>query len=229
MPGENIKGKCSRCDTFAGWSDCVKEYSPNLHSIRRLFTLLAQYLFSDADRLSKFSEALACLTYKPDGGDGPGISIQPASVIDPGNTENVPGILVEASDEGMQLKKLAMSPEGKESKDYSATVEMWQGDVTIQFKCLNLDGDVACLMADALLMFLTAVRKRVLSVIPWMKEYEPLGETAPVLKRSEQDDTSSTRWYESVVSVKISFIYSVYVAIESKRLKDFSLHARDDA
>lgn len=227
MSGEDIAGKCSRCSTFEGWTDCVRESYPTLYSVRRLFTLLARYMFSDPDRLAQFSSALSCLAYNQDG--GPGISIQPASVVNPGNTENVPGILVEASDEGLQLKKLAMSPEARESGDYSATVEMWQGDVTIQFRCMNLDGDVACLMADALLMFLTAIRKRVLSVIPWMKEYEPVGETAPVLKKSEQDDSSATRWYESVVSVRISFIYSVYNAIESKRLKDFSMHTSGEA
>ncbi|MCQ2172141.1 MAG: hypothetical protein MJZ17_05255 [Bacteroidales bacterium] len=223
MAGDKVTDKCTCCSSFSEWCRCVDGVEPSLHSIKRIFTLLVQYLFSDKDRLSGLSEALACRTYSSDKSET-GLNIAPATVIDPGGTEVVPAILIQASNDGVKFEKIAMDPSVHESPDYASNTEVWKCDVVLQFRCLDRNGDVSGMMADALMLFLTSLRRGLLGRVPWLKEYVPVEITEPKLIKSEIDDTSSDKWYESIVAVQITYIYSVFVATESKRLKDFSLY-----
>lgn len=217
--------KCC-CSSVREWCACADRESPSMYSLRRMFTLLAQYLFSDKERMAGFGDALECRTYDP-AGINSGISIQPATVVDPGNTENIPGILVQLSEDGVKLEPLAMRPDVNESVDYASHEEVWKATATVQFRCRDKDADIAGQMADAMLLFVTAIRTRLLRYIGWLKDYSPGGATEPKLTKNELDDTSTERWYESVVSVDITFTYAVGVAEDSKRLKDFSLFTTD--
>lgn len=223
MAGNKVTDKCTCCSSFAEWCRCVEGVEPSLQSIKRIFTLLVQYLFSDKDRLAGLSDALACRTYSSNQAET-GIHIAPATVVDPGDTEVVPAILIQASNDGVKFEKLAIDPSAHETPDYASNTEVWKCDAVLQFRCLDRDGDVAGLMADALMLFLTSLRRGLLERVPWLKEYVPVEITEPKMMKSDIDETSADKWYESIVAVQISYIYSVFVSTESKRLKDFSLY-----
>lgn len=218
---DDIAAPC--CRTLDEWGGCVRNLPPTMHNIRRVFTLLAQYLFSSKDRLEAFDGALDCRVYTGRKGD---LSIQPATVVDRGDTEIIPGIVVQLSEEGLQFEKESLRPETNESVDYAAHEETWKASATVQFKCLDRDAEVAGMMADALMMFMVALRDRLLyGSVPWLKGYDPVSVTEPKKSGNDSDDSASDVWYESVVSVKITIEYRVFVAHESKRLKEFSVYS----
>lgn len=224
MIQEDSTDRCQCCSSLDRWCDCVRGASPSLHDLRRIFTLLLQYLFSDSSRLAEYSEALECRTYDSDKNNTK-ISISPTTVVDPGDTENIPGILVQAGDDGMQFEPAGLTSDVNESTDYASHEEVWKTTVQMQFVCRDKDADVAGIMSDAVMLFLVALRPKLFRTLSWLREFDPVSVTEPKIAKNELDDTSTDRWYESVASVKITAEYRVYVAEESRRLKDFSLYA----
>jgi hypothetical protein len=84
------------------------------------------------------------------------------------------------------------------------------------------------MMADYLVLFLAAIEPRLRETFGWLMDYKPLNQTEPSLTQKAQSDTT-TKWYEAVVTMDIAYSYSVFVARESKRLKDFTMEARVDS
>lgn len=226
MAGSEVT-ECTCCSTFEQFCRCVKDLDPTLYNVRRIFTLLTQFLFSDSSRLAGLEEALACRTYTP--GDANSLKVAPATVVDPGSTENVPGVLIQCGEEGMQFTKVSMEPEMNETPDFAAHEEVWQFDCSVQFRCMDRDADIAGMMAEAIMLFVVALRPKLYRTLQWLKDYVPVSVSEPRLTKNDLDDTSSDRYYESIAAVKITGTYRVYVAEESKRLKDFSIITEPEA
>jgi hypothetical protein len=144
--------------------------------------------------------------------------------MDPGDTEQVPGILISCGKEGVSFDRPGISSKGAESPDTSAHYRNYLASAKLQFVCKAFDADVACMMADYLVLFLAAIEPRLRETFGWLMDYKPLNQTEPSLTQKAQSDTT-TKWYEAVVTMDIAYSYSVYVARESKRLKDFTVEA----
>lgn len=170
--------------------------------------------------MADYGEALACYTYKGDS-ESNIINISPSSIIDPGDTQNVPGILISLGN-GVQYTHPSMQPYINESPDTSAVSLTSLASTTLTVLCRDRDADVCCMMADLCTMFLFALTERLFNTWSWLRIYQIQSQTEPKITQAEgsQDDT---KWYESTLTIKIEYEYSVFTARESKRLKDFSL------
>lgn len=210
------------CSCWQDWHRCYKDASPSLNTLRRAFTALIRWAYSDPSKMADYGDALACYTYKPGSNKNP-LSINPGSTIDPGDTQNVPGILISLG-QGVQYEKVGMLPYLNESPDTASTELVNIASTTLTILCRDKDADVCCMMADLCTLFLFALTERLFNTWSWLRTYELQGQTEPKITQTEgaQDDT---KWYESTVTIKLEYEYRVFLARESKRLKDFTLEA----
>lgn len=204
--------KCSCLDELFA---CYHGAPPSMSTLRRLFTLLARWPFASSDNMSGYEDALACLTWSPDPTKSH-IKIEPASVVNPGDTSNIPGILVALKD-GIQLKRAGIGDTGATLSDYSGRVSSFIGSADIVLTCRHQDADVTCMMADLLLLFLTAVQGYIIGSFRWAINYVPVGQTEPKLTFKEGD--ADTKWYESIVEIHLDFSYDTFTTREAPRLR----------
>lgn len=214
------------CTCWEEWHRCYKDASPSLNTLRRAFTALLRWAYSDPNKMADYGEALACYAYNPDPDANNIISINPGSTVDPGDTENIPGILV-SFDDGITFQQAGMQPYLNESKDTSTTELANLASTTLTVLCRDKDADVCCMMADLCALFLFALTERLFDTWHWLRIYNLAGQTEPkITKGSGEDDT---QWYESKLTIKIEYEYRAFIARESKRLKDFSLDSTSKA
>lgn len=211
------------CPTLDVWRRCYEAAPPNLNTLRRAFTALVRWAFSNTDNTDGYAEALKCLTWSADGSKSQ-LQIQPGSVQDPGDTLQVPAVLISCGQEGIQLQPYALNSHADESPDTASHRRVWSAKVNMTFACRAWDADVACLMADFVLMFLTAMEPKLRRTFGWLTDYKPVSQTEPVMTSVTQTE-DATKWYESKVVMELTYTYSVFVAEESKRLKDFTVAA----
>ena len=208
--------------SLKAWCEYCSGSSPSLNNIRRAFTLLMRTAYANIADSEEYGEALACRSYSDDA-SASNISIQPASVIDPGDTQNVPGILV-AVPEGFQFQRRSMNPIASRSPDFASSQQITTGVATVSFTCRDKDADIACLMADLSLLVLMAARDAAFKAWgAWLLDYEVLGQSEPRLVRNEDDP--KIYWYESVVTLRLSLVYGAAVSVESKRMTGGSVYA----
>lgn len=208
------------CPSLEAWERCYMGAPPTLNTLRRTFTALVRWAFSNAANTDGFADALGCLTWSE--GNDSQITIKPASVNDPGNTEVVPGIIISCGKEGISYSRVGISSVGAESPDTASHYRNRIAKVKMQFVCNAYDADVACYMSDYLMLFLSAMEPKLRETFGWLLDYDPSNQTEPTLTQKVQGDT---KWYESVVVVDIAYVFSVFVSRESKRLKDFTMEA----
>lgn len=196
-----------------------------MNTLRRAFTSLVRWAFSDPSKMADYGEALECYTYKGAGADNT-LNIAPSSTIDPGDTQNVPGILISLG-QGVQYTHPAMQPYINEAPDTSeiSLTSIASADITIL--CRDKDADVCCMMGDLCTLFLFAMTERLYNTWSWLRTYQIQGQTEPKITQAE-GGTDDTKWYESTITIKIEYEYSVFTARESKRMKDFSLEAEGE-
>lgn len=209
------------CPTLDDWERCYTGAPPTLNTLRRTFTVLTRWAFSSKTRNDGFAEELGCLTWDEDPSKSQ-LKIGAASVLDPGDTEQVPGILISCGKEGVSYERPGISSKGAESPDTAAQYRNYIATAKVQFVCKAFDADVACMMADYLVLFLSAIEPRLRETFGWLLDYRPLNQTEPTLTQKSQSD-STTKWYEAIVTMDIAYSYSVFVSRESKRLKDFTI------
>jgi hypothetical protein len=214
--------KLVECPALDAWERCFAAAPPSLNTLRHAFTALLKWAFANAINKDDFSDELGCLIFSTDPAKTQ-LSIQPASVQDPGDTENVPGILV-SCDQGIQFSKEWISVEGKESPDFASHDRIWLAKANLVLVCKHYDADTACMMSDFVTMFLTAMDPVLRDTFDWLLDYKPITQTEPKLTQKTQTE-DATKWYESTVTFELLYRYSVFVARESKRLKDYGFHA----
>lgn len=209
------------CKSLADWQRCYADASPSLNTFRRTFTALLRWAFSQTNRIDGFKDAIGCLTWSENEGKDQ-IYISSGSSADPGDTEQVPGIIISCDKQGVALNRPWINSKGAESPDTSSHNRVYVGKVTMQFTCMHFDADVACIMADYVLLFITALEQVIKETFLWLLDYKPVNQTEPTLTQKVQTEGAS-KWYESVVSLELDYEYAVFLARESKRLKDFEL------
>lgn len=210
------------CTCWQDWHRCYKDASPTLNTIRRAFTSLLRWAYSDPSKMADFGDALGCYTYNNEPGANNIITIASDTAAHPGETELFPGIYVSLG-EGVSFQSPSMQPYLNESPDTSTTELATIASTNITIRCLDKDPSICCLMADLCAMFLFAMTERLFNTWSWLRIYSLQNQTEPTKKTGEGND--DTHWYESTLTFKMEYEYRVFTARESKRLKDFSLES----
>lgn len=212
--------KIPTCNCWDEWFRCFREAPPSLNTLRRAFTALLRWAYSDVSRFDGYEDALGCLTYSDDEKDS-NISINPGSTVDPGNTENIPGILVKV-DGGVNFAEVAFSPIASESEDTSNWQQSLHATANINILSRNYDADICCVMGDINMLFLFSLYQRLFETWNWLRGYTIKTQTEPKLTQVDEEDP--TKWYESSVVIELKYEYNTFAARESKRLKDYTLN-----
>lgn len=215
------------CSTIAEWEECYRNSAPTLNSLRGAFTAILRIAFSDPARMNGASEDLGCLLYS----DIPGESelyIHASSVKDPGDTEQVPGIIISMGDAGVELDRVSWDTTGSHADDFSSRVVNYMAAANVVITCRHSNADVACMMSDYVLLYMIVMEDKFRESKGWIRDYVVRNQTEPKLTSLSQQ-SGATTWYESSVTVNIKYEVSAFVARESKRLKDFSLHTEPTA
>lgn len=212
----------TKCATIEDWKLCYTEASPSLNTLRRAFTALLCWAFEHPQNMDGFEEALGCLTWDKDNAITE-LTIQPGSAIDPGDTENVPGIIVSCGKDGVRYTRPYNDALSALSPDTSAGTLTYIAEVNVEVLCRNNDADIACVMADYVMLFLSAVGPLLRRTFRWFLDYTPVSQTEPVsVSKSESDPTA--RWYETTVTFKIEYSYDISIFEESQRLKTAAVY-----
>ena len=207
------------CTCWSEWHRCFHDASPSLNTLRRAFTSLIRWAFMDPDKMADYGDVLGCYAYTP-GSTTNRLEIAPSSVINPGNTQNVPGILISFQN-GVTYNPVAVSPEINESEDTGSTEFISLASTELTILCRDFDADICCAMGDLCAMFLFAMYERLMDTWSWLKIYRLVSQSEP--KITSKSDTDTTKWYESTVTFHLEYDYRVFVGRESKRMKDFSI------
>lgn len=212
------------CKDWEDWKRCFNGAPPTLNTLRRAFTALLRWAFTKPDNMGDLGEALACYSYNEDQNKS-GIKISPLSVKDPGDTENFPGIYISLPD-GVKYSKVGMNTELAMSRDTATKYHVMQASTKVVISCNDRDADISCSIADLVVMFLFALTERLFYTWGWLRGYELETQTEPKLTTKSETDT--TKWYETKVTINITYDYTVLVARDSKRLKDYELDTGGD-
>lgn len=206
---------------IAEWSDCYCAAPPTLSSIRGGFTTLLRYFFSNSNNFADNKEILGCMEYSEDPKESK-LQINAAGAFDPYDTNNIPGITISLGD-GVEFNTPAINPTYISSRDFARETTVSLGTANIQITCRDKNADISCAMADACLLFCTAIRKTLFNTWGWLKEYRIIKQTEPKLNKISEE--SNLQWYDSSLVIQIVYQYSIDIEIESKRLKDFSSYS----
>lgn len=209
---------CSKCRDLDELFRCVADPSPSLNEFRRTFTALTMFAFANVGSSADYRGALECRAFS----DDPQLSkihVQAQSVIDPADTENIPGVLVSVK-EGVQFKRMGFGDNMNEAYTMAHSTKGWLASADITFTCRDWDADVSCMEADYLMMVMSALKDRLHENWRWLQDYYPSAVTEPKMVRPDGDESGATRWYESTFVLHIDYIYSVSVVRESVPLRD---------
>lgn len=223
MARDPIKLAVKTCTSLKEWMNCHFSDPPSLSSLRGSFTELTRYFFSNPNNLADFKDALSCRTWSDDPAKR-NINIEAGARTDPGDTENVPGITISLS-EGINFQRAGLSNQTPQNPDFSSEANVYLATSKVQFVCRDYDANIAGMMADALLMFLVSIEQHLRQTYRWLGIYHPLNQTEPRREKKATDPEAFEDWYESVLTMELTYTYSTFTAIESKRLKDYSIEA----
>lgn len=206
--------------SFHEWRECFCNKPPTLNNIRRGFTTLLRYCFSDESHYADNKEILGCLTYSDDPKERK-LNVEAKGAYDPADTESVPGVMVSLG-EGVQFNRIGIHDTRVTSKDFSRVTDTSLATVIITVTCSHKNADVSCGLADMCTLFLTAAKKHIYKSWGWVKQIDIVKQTEPKLEQPSQQD-STAKWYDSTVAIQLIYEYSINIETESKRLKEFTI------
>lgn len=213
-----MKTPCS----FSEWKDCFCNSAPTLNNIRKGFTQLLKYCFSNTNHYSDNKEYLGCMVYSDDPSESQ-LSITAKGAYDPSNTQLVPGIQVSLA-EGVQFNRQGARNTLAVSKDTARETLALQARANVQIRCSHKDADISCAMADMCMLFFMAAIKHINQAWGWVDYIDIVQQTEPKLNQQSESD-SSNKWYDSTLVIQIVYQYSINIDTESKRLKEYTLDA----
>lgn len=203
------------CPDFQAWLRCHEHKSPGLWEFRNVFTKMMQYHFLVNGKMTDHAhDGLTC-TFDD-------LTVKPGNIIDPGNTNNVPGIII-TTGEGIQLETPWINAQIVETPDYATIGNVHQATVTITIMCLHFDADMVAMMSDEVMALLVSAEVPLWQAWGWMLLYRPLGQTSPRLARKATDPEAFENYYESSANVQIQYEYSTVTRQESRRMQDYML------
>lgn len=213
--------KIVNCPSLEEWERCFIDSPPSLNTLRHAFTALLKWAFASETNLDGFAEELGCLIYSTDETKTQ-IHITTSTEHDPGSTEHVPGITI-GCEQGVQYSKEWLSTESGNSPDFASHERVWLANAKIKIDCENYNADTACYMSDYVVMFLAAMEPVFRETFNWILDYKLVSQSEPKLTQKTQTE-DATKWYESTIILDLNYRYSVFVARETKRLKDYGLY-----
>lgn len=208
------------CEDFAQWKLCHELDSPGIYTLRNVFTKVIKYFFSREENLSSYGEDLACKIDK--------FHIAPGAVIDPGNTNMVPGIIITTGD-GVSLDTPWISAQVERTPDYATTRNVHLASVPMTMICYEYDADLCAKISDAVLYALVTAEPMFFETWNWLVQYRPKQQTSPQLSRKATDQESFENFYESRVVVEVQYEYGTVTRRESRRMQDYTLHGPHEA
>lgn len=211
-----MKHPCS----FSEWSDCFCNNPPTLNTIRRGFTQLLRYCFSNPEHYADNKEYLGCLSYSDDPRESK-LSVLATGASDPSNTQNIPGVFISLGDQ-VQFQRHSINDTVSISRDYARETNSMLATANIQIKCSHKNADISCALADMCMLFLMAAKKHVRKAWGWVRLMDIVSQTEPKLTQQSESD-SSNRWYDSTLVIQLIYEYAIDIDTESKRLKEYSL------
>lgn len=213
--------KIPTCTCFDEWFRCFREAPPSLNTLRRAFTALLRFAYSDVSRFDGYSDALSCLTYSDEAKNSK-LTIKPSTTNDPGDTEDIPGIVISIP-EGVNYEPVGFTPIAQESDDTSNWQQSLMATANITIISRNYDADMCCTMSDINTLFLFSLYQRLFETWNWLRNYTLKQQTEPKMSQTSEEDP--TKWYESTVVLELKFEYNTFASRESKRLKDGTIAA----
>lgn len=211
-----MKTPCS----FKEWYNCFCNTPPTLNNIRRGFTMLTRYCFSNPENYADNAEILGCMKYSDQPGEGD-LSIIAKGAQDPANTELIPGIFISLSD-AVQYAPYYIGPYTSTSSDRARITSSLTATANIQIKCSHKNADVSCAMADMCMLFFMAAIPHIKRAWGWVSQVNIQGQTEPKLQQLSESDTSN-KYYDSILAIQLIYQYSINIDTESKRLKAYTL------
>lgn len=205
------------CESIEEWKRCHEMDSPGISTLRNTFTRLIKHFFNDRKNVIEYGEDLACRI-----SDGDGLHIAPGSVIDPGNTNMVPGIIITTGD-GISLDRPWLMAQVERNPDFATVHNVHLATVNMTFVCYDFDADICAKMSDAVMFAMVSIEPMLLETWPWLKQYRPKQQTSPQLSRKATDQNAFEDFYESRVIVELLYEYVTVTRRESRRLQDYGI------
>ncbi len=210
---ESLPDDLKECESIETWMKCHELDSPGVGVLRNTFTKLIKYFFSSKENLSKFDSDLECRL--------DGMHIVPGAVIDPGNTNNVPGIVI-TTGEGVNMDRPWLIAQVDKEPDFATQENVHWATVNMTFVCLDFDADICAKIADAVMFALVSIEPMLLETWRWLKQYKPKQQTSPQLARKATDQNAFEDFYESRVIVELQYVYATLTRRESRRMQDYA-------
>ena len=206
------------CASTEEWKRCHELDSPGLFTLRNCFTRLLKHLFSDPKHLVAWGKDLECKLDK--------LHISPGTVIDPGNTNMVPGVLITTGD-GINYEKPWINSQWVAEPDYASMRLTHMAKVNMTFVCSDYDPDVVAKISDEVMAALVGLEPLLYDTWNWLKDYKPVQQTSPQLAKKGAEQDSYDNYYESRVIFEVTYEYATETRIESRRMQDFMLQPPD--
>ncbi len=199
-------------------SDCIKSCCdrPGLNTVRlrRIFTLMVQDFFSNpVETNDEYREELACLKYSTDPKESQ-LYIGPTHAVGGADRDDAAGVYISVAE--MRLDKIAIGDLFYTSPDGATSYYGKKAIAHMRFRCKHQDPDVALMMAESILIYLTACRKMMGENLPGLLEYDLVA-----LDGLESDRPKPESRFRADVSLRIVYQMVVAVTEESHRLKKF--------
>lgn len=197
-----------------GIQACCDGRGLNAVRLRRLFTLLAKDLFTDPENIDEYSEQLACLKHDvnfPSGGDlyvGPTHTKQSA--------EGDPSAGVYVSVRQVHLDKKFLGNRWGRSPDGATVLLGKQARAHVRLRSKHPDVDIALMMGESLLVYLSALQPILTEFVPGLLSYDVVEMTEAELEKAKPENR-----YTVDVSVRVEYQLVVAVTQESHKLKKF--------
>lgn len=202
------------CPDFQSWLRCHEFKSPGIWTFRNVFTRMLHYHFLVGKNMIDGDSGLDCDLDK--------FTIRPGNIIDPGNTNNVPGIIV-TTGEGVRLEQPWITSQMIDEPDYATMKNIHQATVDIALMCLHFDADMVAKISDEVLALVVSNEVPLFTAWEWLLLYTPSAQTSPKLARKAENPEAFENYYESIVQLKLTYEYSTITRVESRRMQDYTL------
>lgn len=211
---EPLPDDIRECEDFQAWLYCHELDSPGLFTFRNAFTKVLKYYFSNPKNLITWRDDLACEVDK--------FTVKPGAIIDPGNTNNVPGIIITTGD-GINYETPWIHAQINRQPDFATDKNVHLAKVNMTMVCLHFDADIVAKISDEVMACLTAYEVLFQETWNWLQLWRPVQQTSPQLARKAQDPEAFENFFESRVVVELTYEYGNVLRRESRRMQDYML------
>jgi len=192
---------------------CCDGRGLNTVRLRRLFTVLAQDLFSDPEQLDEYREELACLKYDVENPKASQLHIGPSFVARGKDVSN--GIFISVQE--MRLEKVGMGDRMSVSQDGATVTYVKKAKANIRLRIRHTDIDVALMMGESMVVYFEALEP-LLKHVPGLLEYDVV-----YMGEAGEDKPEPEARYRVDLHLRVVYQLLIEVTQESHKLKKFGI------